>query len=61
MFTVKLITKFYIMLKSILKLNGAQGLTKSEQKSINGGAILDIVVCEANECNRFGKCTTQCR
>jgi hypothetical protein len=30
--------KLNIMLKNILKLNGAQQLSKNDQKSINGGA-----------------------
>jgi hypothetical protein len=29
--------KYYIMLKNILNLEGAQKLTKNEQKKINGG------------------------
>jgi hypothetical protein len=37
------------MLKSILKLEGAQELTKKEQKSINGSGIvcqgIDILIC----------------
>lgn len=34
------------MLKNILKLDGAQKLSKSEQKSINGGGGL----CSESEC-----------
>jgi hypothetical protein len=30
------------MLKNILKLEGAQKLTRNEQKSINGGAIIPV-------------------
>ena len=37
MITVLIITKFLIMLKNILNLNGAQELNNNEQKSINGG------------------------
>ncbi|MFT5891816.1 MAG: hypothetical protein ACI9Y7_001923 [Dokdonia sp.] len=37
MFTVKLIINFTIMLKNILKLEGAQQLNKTEQRSIQGG------------------------
>jgi hypothetical protein len=35
------ILKTIIMLKNILKLEGAQKLTKGEQKSINGGNVKD--------------------
>ncbi|AYN05531.1 hypothetical protein EAG11_16280 [Flavobacterium sp. 140616W15] len=38
-------SKNQIMLKSILKLKGAQVLTANEQKSINGGAK----TCQAGE------------
>ena len=40
MFTANLLIKLSIMLKNILKLNGAQQLSKSEQGSINGGGPL---------------------
>lgn len=36
------------MLKSILNLEGAQGLTKNEQKSINGGFFADP---DSQRCN----------
>ncbi len=32
--------KLLIMLKKILKVSGAQELTKKEQKEINGGALI---------------------
>ena len=39
------------MLKNILKLEGAQKLTKSEQKTIQGGRIL----CKVNGvCTQYG-------
>ena len=43
---IGVLTKFlkpYIMLKKILKLNGAQELTKNELKAVNGG-ITEICV-----------------
>jgi hypothetical protein len=40
MFAVKLIINFTIMLKNILKLEGAQQLNKAEQRSIQGGSQL---------------------
>ena len=33
------------MLKNILKLDGAQKLSKNEQKSINGGKIMACAEC----------------
>lgn len=35
------------MLKNILKLEGAQGLTKNEQKSVNGGMLSVSRGCSA--------------
>jgi hypothetical protein len=40
------------MLKSILKLEGAQKLSKDEQKSINGGRI----ACDATHLCPTGQC-----
>jgi len=37
MFAVKLTINFTIMLKKILNLNGAQQLSKNDQKVVNGG------------------------
>jgi hypothetical protein len=37
--------KTIIMLKSILKLDGAQILTKNKQKSINGGLVCNNDAC----------------
>jgi hypothetical protein len=50
------------MLKNILKLNGAQELTKNEQKSINGGKIAcDAThLCPTNQCCVKGVCTLIC-
>jgi hypothetical protein len=45
------------MLKNILKLEGAQKLTKNEQKSINGGAI--IPVCPSGSSARLCPDTTE--
>ncbi len=43
--------KTIIMLKNILKLEGAQKLTKNEQKSINGGLTTCLERgCAAGEC-----------
>lgn len=50
------------MLKNILNLEGAQQLTKKEQKTINGGAVPCIVVtptevrgCQLPEiCTKYG-------
>jgi hypothetical protein len=36
------------MLKNILKLNGAQKLSKTEQKSINGGIPYCAIGCSKN-------------
>jgi hypothetical protein len=47
---IGILTKFiklYIMLKNILKLEGAQKLTKNEQKSIKGG---NAPLCPDGEC-----------
>lgn len=44
------------MLKSILKLEGAQKLTNSEQKSINGGACV-ILCCPDTGCSCVPKGT----
>ena len=43
MFTANLIIKFSIMLKNILNLNGAQELSKNEQKSLIGGGPGDCL------------------
>ena len=52
MFAVKLILNFTIMLKNILKLDGAQALSKNEQNKINGGGQcgIDCWVCYNNRC-----------
>ncbi|HLF50704.1 hypothetical protein [Flavobacterium sp.] len=60
------------MLKNILNLEGAQKLTKNEQKSINGGLVVKVcesqclsnvecsggAYCQITVCNgeRVGKC-----
>ena len=38
-----------IMLKSILNVQGAQGLSKNEQKEINGGMIVQQLGCGTPE------------
>ena len=38
------------MLKNILKLDGAQKLSKNEQKTINGGITEAMAQCLANGC-----------
>jgi hypothetical protein len=43
------------MLKNILNLEGAQKLTKNEQKSINGGRI----ACDATHPCPTGQCCTK--
>ena len=46
------------MLKNILKLNGAQQLSKNEQKSINGGNF-GYYLCDADStvsCKSFRSC-----
>jgi hypothetical protein len=52
------------MLKNILKLKGAQKLTKKEQKSINGGYIMneeEPTPCPWMQCrNSFGRCSMFC-
>jgi len=47
-----------IMLKNILKLDGAQELTKNKQKSIKGG-----YACRQNgaSCPPGSQCVTDCR
>ena len=40
------------MLKNILNLEGAQKLTKNEQKSINGGVVCNNDACIINTCYR---------
>ncbi|CAM2826636.1 hypothetical protein [Flavobacterium frigoris] len=46
------------MLKNILNLEGAQKLTKNEQKKINGGYV-EAEPCPWMQCrNAFGRCTT---
>jgi hypothetical protein len=42
--------KLYIMLKKILKLEGAQKLTSHEQKSITGGITEAMAACLSNGC-----------
>ena len=42
------------MLKNILKLEGAQKLTKNEQKSINGGAV---AYCQRSQCDTDAACS----
>jgi hypothetical protein len=43
------------MLKNILNLEGAQKLTKNEQKSINGGAP---VYCQRSQCDTNQACSS---
>jgi hypothetical protein len=43
-------SKNHIMLKNILKLEGAQKLTRNEQKSINGGGCV-ILCCPDTGCS----------
>ncbi len=40
------------MLKNILNLDGAQPLSKNEQKSINGGITKECADAYSNGCNR---------
>jgi hypothetical protein len=46
------------MLKNILSLEGAQKLTKNEQKSINGGRLACDAThsCPAGQCCSKGTC-----
>jgi hypothetical protein len=53
MFTVKLILNFTIMLKNILNLNGAQQLSKNEQKSVNGGGPFGVSKGGGQVCSSF--------
>ena len=49
------------MLKNILKLEGAQKLTKNEQKSINGG-LKDCIDPTTNTCKYISlACANPCR
>jgi len=49
------------MLKKILKLDGAQELTKNEQKSINGG-LIDCIDPKTNRCKYISlNCANPCR
>ncbi len=50
------------MKKSILKLSGAQELSKGEQKSISGGFIeIEPEPCPWRQCrNAFGRCSMFC-
>jgi hypothetical protein len=50
------------MLKNILKLEGAQKLTKKEQKTISGGYIeQEPTPCPWMQCrNSFGRCSIFC-
>jgi hypothetical protein len=45
------------MLKKILKLEGAQELTRSEQKTIQGGRACD----QGGWCPTGSKCVSDCR
>ena len=49
------------MLKNILKLDGAQKLSKNEQKSINGGGpgLPNGSFCTGNRSCRSNKCEVQ--
>lgn len=48
------------MLKAILNLEGAQRLTKNEQKSIQGG-LVDCINPSTNQCRRYHKsCASPC-
>ena len=51
MFERKQSNKLYIMLKNILKLDGAQQLSKNEQKEINGGIGVTQANCVTNALN----------
>ena len=42
---IKNLKKTTVMLKNILKLQGAQKLSKDEQKSINGGSTPRATTC----------------
>ncbi len=47
------------MLKSILKLNGAQELSKNEQKSLSGGGLTIIPgLCGTNSCAPGNTCAS---
>jgi len=49
------------MLKNILKLQGAQELTKNEQKSIKGG-LKDCIDPNTNTCKYISlNCASPCR
>ncbi|WP_268848082.1 hypothetical protein [Flavobacterium aestivum] len=49
------------MLKNILKLEGAQKLSKNEQKSINGG-LKDCIDPTTNRCKYISlACASPCR
>ena len=54
MFTANLIIKLSIMLKNILKVNGAQQLSKTEQGTINGGGPLSVT------CDGYFTCLSDC-
>lgn len=47
---IKQFLKQNIMLKNILKLNGAQQLSKNEQKEVNGGITVACAQAQANGC-----------
>lgn len=51
MFEKKQSNKLYIMLKNILKLDGAQQLSKNEQKTINGGITQQCANAIASGCD----------
>jgi len=46
------------MLKNILNLDGAQALSKNEQKTIKGGLACGV---DNNYCPAGTKCVTDCR
>jgi hypothetical protein len=49
------------MLKNILNLEGAQQLTKNEQKSIKGG-LINCIDPVTNRCKSYGRaCAAPCR
>jgi hypothetical protein len=47
------------MLKNILNLNGAQQLSKNEQKEVNGGIPRELLVCSL-QCGPSGGVVIPC-
>jgi hypothetical protein len=52
--------KNIIMLKNILKLEGAQKLSKNEQKNINGGTYIELdLKCWSSETRTWSRSNCQ--